>query len=93
MIFAGRPFLRPTFVGRDVWIGVNCTIMAGVSIGDGAIIAAGSVVTTDVPAFEVHGGVPNRRIGQRFEADMDRLKHREYLAQEPKEGQYCEWRY
>lgn len=45
-------------VGNDVWTGHNVNIMAGVSIGDGAIIAAGSVVTKDVPPYAIAAGVP-----------------------------------
>ena len=47
-------------VGSDVWFGVNCTILKGVAIGDGAIIAAGSVVTKNVPPLAIVAGVPAR---------------------------------
>ena len=49
-------------IGSDVWIGVNCVILKGVSIGSGAIVAAGSVVTKDVPALAIVAGVPARVI-------------------------------
>ncbi|WJL94731.1 acyltransferase [Microbacterium sp. ET2] len=52
-------------VGRDVWLGANTVVVAGVTIGDGAIIAAGAVVTKDVPAGAIAGGVPARVIGWR----------------------------
>ena len=52
----------PIVVGRDVWIGSNATILRGVTIGDGAIIAAGAVVTKDVPPRTVVGGIPARPI-------------------------------
>ncbi len=45
-------------IGKNVWIGDKVTILPGVSIGDGAIIAAGAVVTDDVPGFSIAGGVP-----------------------------------
>nr|WP_281276226.1 DapH/DapD/GlmU-related protein [Flexivirga caeni] len=45
-----------------MWIGANATILPGVTIGDGAVVAAGAVVTKDVPARTVVGGVPARRI-------------------------------
>ena len=57
-------------VGNDVWIGMNAIIMYGVSIGDGATIAAGSVVTKDVAPYTVVGGVPAKVIKYRFEPEM-----------------------
>lgn len=53
-------------VGNDVWIGSNTLIRGGISIGDGAIIAMGAVVTKDVPAYAIVGGVPARIIRFRF---------------------------
>lgn len=55
-------------VGNDVWIGRNSIILSGVSIGDGAVIAAGSVVTKDVEPYSIVGGVPARMIKYRFNA-------------------------
>ena len=52
----------PIVLGKNVWIGSNSTILQGVTIGDGAIIAAGSVVTKDVAANTIVGGVPARFI-------------------------------
>lgn len=52
----------PIVLGRDVWVGSNSTVLQGVTIGDGAIVAAGAVVTKDVPANAVVGGVPARYI-------------------------------
>ena len=52
------PLKGDTVVGNDVWIGQNVTVMPGVHIGDGAIIAANSVVTKDVPPYSVVGGIP-----------------------------------
>lgn len=48
----------PVHIGRRVWLGANVTVLPGVSIGDGAIIAAGAVVTKDVPANTIAAGVP-----------------------------------
>ena len=79
-IFSGRPPLRPTTVGDDVWIGVNAIVISGVTIGTGAIIAAGAVVTKDVPEFAIVGGVPAKLIGMRFEAEADRTAHKEALS-------------
>lgn len=64
---ADLPFKGDTVVGNDVWIGQNVTVMPGVHMGDGAIIAANSVVTKDVPAYHIAGGNPCRVIKKRFE--------------------------
>ena len=52
----------PIKIGKDVWIGAHATILSGVTIGNGAIVAAGAVVTKDVPANTVVGGVPAKII-------------------------------
>lgn len=52
-------------IGKDVWIGGNCLITAGVTIGDGAVVAGGSVVTKDVPENAIVGGVPAKIIRMR----------------------------
>lgn len=57
-------------IGNDVWIGAHVTIINGVTIGDGAIIGANSVVIRDVPSYAIVGGVPARVIRQRF-TDME----------------------
>lgn len=64
------PFKGDTVVGNDVWIGQNVTVMPGVHIGDGAIIAANSTVTRDIPAYCVAGGNPCRMIRPRFDAEL-----------------------
>ena len=53
-------------IGNDVWIGTRATILDGVRVGDGAIIAAGAVVTKDVPPYAIVGGVPAKVIKYRF---------------------------
>ncbi len=53
--------------GNDVWIGHNAVIMKNVTIGDGAVVAAGAVVTHDVAPYEIVGGVPARHIGWRYD--------------------------
>ena len=52
----------PIHIGKRVWIGSNATVLPGVTIGDGAVVAAGAVVTKDVPANAVVGGVPAKAI-------------------------------
>ncbi len=58
---------QPVIIGNDVWIGGNCTILPGVKIGDGAVVAAGAVVTQDVPSNTVVAGVPARPIKKRID--------------------------
>lgn len=53
-------------IGNDVWIGADVKILEGVKIGDGAIIAAGAVVTKDVEPYSIVGGVPAKKIRDRF---------------------------
>jgi acetyltransferase-like isoleucine patch superfamily enzyme len=54
-------------IGNDVWLGRSATIMAGVTIGDGAVVAANAMVTKDVAPYEIVGGVPARHIKYRFD--------------------------
>lgn len=66
---------KPTdevFIGDDVWIGAGAIILGGVRIGEGAIVAAGSVVTRDVGDFSIVAGNPARHVRQRFDADEAR---------------------
>ena len=57
-------------IGNAVWIGYEAVIMAGVHIGDGAIIAARAVVTKDVPPYTIVGGTPAKEIRKRFDAEV-----------------------
>lgn len=62
-------------IGNDVWIGFEAVIMAGVHIGDGAVIGARAVVTKDVPPYTIVGGVPAREIRKRFDtATIEKLQ-------------------
>jgi acetyltransferase-like isoleucine patch superfamily enzyme len=56
----------PIVIGNDVWIGDRAMIMRGVTIGDGAIVAAGAIVTKDVAPYAIVGGVPAKEIRKRF---------------------------
>lgn len=67
------------FVEDDVWIGTGATIMAGVTLGRGCIIAAGAVVTKNVPPCEIWGGVPAKKIRNRFTSEIDTYKHLMFL--------------
>lgn len=62
----------------DVWIGANATILKGVTIGEGSIVAACSLVTKDVPPYSIVGGIPAKVIGRRF-SDEDIIRHKEIL--------------
>lgn len=87
-IFSGRPVLRPTVIGKDVWIGARAIILAGVEIGDGAIVSAGTIVTKNIPSCEIQGGVPNRKIRDRFATPAETARHLEFLQMPPTRGTY-----
>jgi len=59
-----------TVIGNDVWIGMNANIKRGITIGDGAVIGAGAVVTHDVPPYAIVGGVPAHIIKYRFDKEQ-----------------------
>ncbi len=71
IVYSGRPTMPLTKIGNDVWIGHRVTILAGVTIGDGAIVAAGSVVTKSIPPCQIFGGVPAKFIKNRFKTCED----------------------
>jgi len=60
----------------DVWLGFSATVLSGVRIGRGAIVAAGALVVADVPPYSIVGGVPARLLGQRF-ADLAEIEAHE----------------
>lgn len=63
-----------TIIGNDVWIGYNATIMPGVKVGDGVIIASNSTVTKDVEPYSIVGGNPAKEIRKRFsDAQIEKL--------------------
>lgn len=62
-----------TVLGNDVWLGRECVVMPGVKIGDGAVVAAYSVVTRDVAPYTVAGGNPARFIKNRFDDELTGL--------------------
>jgi phosphonate metabolism protein (transferase hexapeptide repeat family) len=65
--FFARRRAQRTVIGHDVWIGHGVTVLAGVTVGDGAVLAAGAVVAKDVAPYAIVGGVPARRIRDRFD--------------------------
>lgn len=67
------PYKGDTIIGNDVWIGYEATIMPGVKIGDGAIVATKSVVTKDVEPYTIVGGNPAKVIRKRFNDDVIQL--------------------
>lgn len=60
----------PVHIGNDVWIGARAMILDGVSVGDGAVIGAGAIVTKDVPPYAIVAGVPAKIIRYRFSEDI-----------------------
>lgn len=83
IIFSGRDKIRPTYIGIDCWIGAHSIVMCGVTIGDGSIIAAGSVVTKNVNPYSIYGGVPAKKIKDRFTSETEKQRHIELLSQLP----------
>lgn len=67
------PFKGDTIIGNDVWFGRECVVMPGIKIGDGAIVAAYSVVTRDVEPYSVVGGNPARFLKKRFGDELIEL--------------------
>lgn len=70
---------QPIILNGDNWIGANATILKGVTVGEGAVVAAGSVVTKDVPPYAIVGGVPAKVIRYRF-SDSDLSTHKHILS-------------
>ena len=60
----------PITVGHDVWLGARCIILGGVTIGNGAVVGAGSIVTSDIPPYAVAVGNPARVIRYRFAPEV-----------------------
>lgn len=58
-------FYKPIVIGNHVWIGMRATVLPGVTVGEGAIVMAGAMVSRDVPPYAIVGGVPARVIKQR----------------------------
>ncbi len=82
-------FVEPVIIGKFVYIGTNTTILSGVSIGDGALIAAGSIVKNDVSAYQCVAGSPARIIGSTKEMDKKYLLNPE-IRKWYEEWQHCD---
>ena len=90
---------KKTVIKSDVWIGAGVIVLSGVTIGVGAVVGAGSVVTHDIPAYEIWAGNPAKKIRKRFddevikgllktgwwEWDDKKIKAYSYLFDNPKE--------
>lgn len=76
---------KPVILGNDLWIGANAIILAGVTIGDGSVVGAGSIVTKDIPPYSIAVGVPAKVVGKRFtdEQLVEHLKIMEKRFSEP----------
>jgi chloramphenicol O-acetyltransferase type B len=80
MCFAGGPHLIETVVERDVWIGHGAIVLQGVRIGEGSVVAAGSVVTKSVDPYTIVAGNPARKIRDRFDPTQE-YEHRRLLRE------------
>ena len=77
---------KPINIGSDVWIGANAIVMDGVNIGHGAVIAAGAVVTKDIPPYAIAGGIPATIIKYRFPQEIcDALLTTKWWEKSPQE--------
>lgn len=87
----GRPYVFSTWagdrnptrhdrvdIGRDVWIGASAVVISGIKVGEGALVAAGAVVSQDVPEYSIVAGNPAVVVGNRFDEDAQRM-HRDAL--------------
>jgi acetyltransferase-like isoleucine patch superfamily enzyme len=88
IIFSGRPKSLQTIIEDDVWIGARVSIMEGITIGRGSVVAMGSVVTNDVLPYGIVGGVPAKLIKNRFENEDVKI-HDEYLKKKPSIGSFA----
>lgn len=70
-----------TTIGNDVWVGYGATILSGINIADGCIIAAGSVVTKDTEPYCIYAGVPAKKISSRFDNESNKNRHIEGVRQ------------
>lgn len=92
MIFSQKYNRGNIVVNDDVWIGANATILSGVTINRGAVIAAGAVVTKNVPPYAIVGGVPALKIKDRVRKDlMDQALQVNFKSFEDKHIDWSKW--
>ncbi|HJQ20138.1 MAG TPA: hypothetical protein VJ867_07310 [Gemmatimonadaceae bacterium] len=77
--YRGRGRTERLVIADDVWIGFGAIVLSGVEVGRGAIVAAGSVVTSSVPPYAIVAGVPAHQIGSRFSSEQQ-LEHERLLS-------------
>lgn len=75
-----------TVVEDDVWLGASVIVISGVTIGRGSIVAAGSVVTGDIPPCEIWAGVPAKKVKDRFTCEADKVRHLAFLEEKRREN-------
>ncbi len=73
-----------TIIENDVWVGYGSTLLSGVIIHEGSIIAAGSLVTKDVEPYSIYAGVPAKRLRDRFDSQEDLEKHLDIIGSQYK---------
>lgn len=86
-LYKGHAPRKKTFIGHDVWISANCIIRQGVTIGDGAVVGAGSFVNKDVPAYAIVFGTPAKVYKYRFDQEtINKLNDSHYWELTPREA-------
>ena len=90
MIFQ-KVSIRPIVIEDDVWVVANFTILVGVTVGRGAVIAAGAVITKDVPPYAIVGGVPAKVIKYRFDNETIKKAKRIKLEKHAPKNPYDLW--
>ena len=88
IIYSARPQHPITTIQNDVWIATRSTILAGITIGTGSIVSAGSVVTKDIPPNSIAAGIPAKIVRKRF-TELDFEKHLRVVNAKAQEGSYC----